>query len=453
MTVEVIILAAGKGSRMRSKRPNVMHGIAGKPMIEHVVETVQAIQAKINIVVGHESEQVVSHFVDHPIYFAQQQQQLGTGHAVLQALPLVDSSATVLILYGDVPLIQTQTLTQLLSLASETSLGLLTVNLQDSTGYGRIIRDDNGKVTAIVEHKDCEQQQLAIKEVNTGILAVQAAHLHQWLPALSNDNAQQEYYLTDIIAMAAAQNVEVLTTQPANEEETAGVNDRQQLAYLERFYQQQQAEKLMAAGATLADYQRVDVRGEVTVGMDVEIDVNVVFEGQVHLADGVKIGPNCCLKNVSIGADTVVLANSVLEEAQIAENCHIGPFARVRPGTVLKASAKLGNFVETKKAIIGVGSKVNHLSYVGDAQLGDGVNIGAGTITCNYDGVNKYQTQIDDGAFVGSNSTLIAPVHIQQQAFIGAGSVISKDAAADKLTLARSRQKTIEAWQKPQKNK
>ena len=453
MSVEVVILAAGKGSRMRSKLPKVMHQLAGSPMISHVVNSTRSLQAKINIVVGHGSEQVIEYFDQQPVYFAQQTEQLGTGHAVLQALPLIDPEATVLVLYGDVPLIQSSTLEKLLPLCSDNSMGLLTITLKDSQGYGRIVRVAQQAVTAIVEHKDCTSEQLQIKEVNTGIMAVQAKFLHQCLPKLSSDNAQQEYYLTDIIAMAVAAGMSVNTVQPQQVEETFGVNDRQQLAYLERWHQQQLTAKLMQNGASLADPARVDIRGELSVGEDVFIDINAVFEGEVTLGDNVSIGPNCYLKNVSVAAGTDILANSVLEQSVIGEQCHIGPFARVRPGTVLNNKAKLGNFVETKKAIIGEGSKVNHLSYVGDAVLGDGVNVGAGTITCNYDGVNKYQTKIHDGAFVGSNSTLIAPVTIEQQAFIGAGSIISKTAAADKLTLARTRQKTIDNWQKPVKNK
>jgi bifunctional UDP-N-acetylglucosamine pyrophosphorylase / glucosamine-1-phosphate N-acetyltransferase len=453
MSVEVIILAAGKGSRMRSKLPKVMHTLAGVPMIAHVVNSTKPLQAKTNIVVGHESEKIVEYFAQQTVYFAQQTQQLGTGHAVLQALPLIDPTSTVLVLYGDVPLIQTATLEQLLKLSSKKSMGLLTITLDDSQGYGRIVRDQHQAVTAIVEHKDCTVQQLQIKEVNTGIMAVQAEFLQQCLPNISSDNAQKEYYLTDIIAMAVAEGLTVNTLQPQQVQETFGVNDRQQLAYLERWQQLQLTHQLMQKGASLADPARVDIRGSLTTGEDVFIDVNTLFTGEVSLGDNVIIGPNCHLNNVSIAAGTQVFANSVLEEAVIGEDCLIGPFARVRPGTVLKNRAKLGNFVETKKAVIGEGSKVNHLSYIGDSVLGEGVNIGAGTITCNYDGVNKYATQIEDGAFVGSNSTLIAPVTIERQAFVGAGSIISKTAAADKLTLARTRQKTIESWQKPAKNK
>ena len=451
MTTEVVILAAGQGTRMRSKLPKVLHPLAGKPMVSHVIDSAKKIQADaIHVVVGHGAEQVQQTLADNDLHWAIQQQQLGTGHAVAQAMPAIKPDSTVLIAYGDVPLIAAETLAKLVEAANDKTLSLLTVHLENPTGYGRIIRT-SGAITAIVEQKDASEAQLLINEVNTGIMAVSAAKLNQWLPTLSANNAQGEYYLTDIIAMAVNDGMAVIAQHPQSAMQVEGANNRSQLAALERYYQQQQAQRLMTAGATLADPARIDVRGQLTIGEDIFIDINCVFIGDVSIADDVTIGPNCVIENSTIGAGTVIKANSVLENATVAEQCDIGPFARLRPGTVLANQAKVGNFVETKKAIIGEGSKVNHLTYIGDSNIGKEVNVGAGTITCNYDGANKSTTTIGDGAFIGSNSSLVAPVNIGSHATIGAGSTISGDVADRQLSVARSKQKHIDGWKRPTK--
>ena len=451
MNLEVIILAAGQGTRMRSRLPKVMHPIAGKPMLAHVIDTArQLAPAAIHVVVGHGADTVRGQLSAEDIQWAVQEQQLGTGHAVAQAMPAVAEDSMVLVAYGDVPLVQLKTFQRLLD-GLDGNMGLLTVMLDNPTGYGRILRNADQQITAIVEQKDASPEQLAVREVNTGILAAPAAKLKQWLPALSAENAQGEYYLTDIIAMAVQDGLQVLARHPDTAMEVEGANNRQQLAGLERFYQQRVAAELMAAGASLMDPGRIDVRGRLTVGQDVSIDVNCVFIGEVELADGVVIGPNCVIENSRIGADTVVKANSVLEQAEVGNGCDIGPFARLRPGTRLAAGAKIGNFVETKKAVIGAGSKVNHLSYIGDTQVGEHANIGAGTITCNYDGINKHQTTIGDGAFIGSNTSLVAPVSIGNNATIGAGSTITGDVKDDQLAVARGKQRNIEGWRRPVK--
>lgn len=451
MEVSIVILAAGKGSRMKSKLPKVLHSLAGKPMVEHVVEAARQFSSDINIVVGHGADAVKNHFQGEEVKFHLQSEQLGTGHAVAQALPGVEKNSVVLVLYGDVPLIKPSTLSRLIAACSDRELGLLTVTMEDPTGYGRIIRNADGTVTKIVEQKDASDTEQAVREVNTGILAVPAWMLHDWLPTLSNDNAQGEYYLTDLIAIAVDHGIEVTTVSPDSVEETLGVNNRQQLAQLERWHQLQLATELMANGATLADPARIDVRGTLSTAEDCFIDVNCVFAGEVVLGEGVVIGPNCNLRNAVIGSHTRIEANTVIDDARIGQDATVGPFARIRPGTELADHTKIGNFVETKKAVLGAGSKVNHLSYIGDAVIGEGSNIGAGTITCNYDGVNKHKTDIGDGAFIGSNSTLVAPVEIGDGAFIGAGSVITKTAPSDQLTLGRTRQVTISKWQKPKK--
>lgn len=454
MSTEVVILAAGQGSRMKSALPKVLHRLAGKALVQHVIDTARGLGAdRIHLVVGHGADQVRAQLSGDDLNWALQAQQLGTGHAVAQALPQVADDSVVLVLYGDVPLIQPQTLEQLLAVAREGQLGLVTVTLADPTGYGRIVRDDAGRIQAIVEHKDANEAQRRITEVNTGILAVSAERLKTWLPRLSNGNAQGEYYLTDIIAMAVAEQMTVTAVQPSCEQEVAGVNDRRQLADLERWYQRQRAEELMRQGVTLADPARFDLRGDLQCGQDVEIDVNVVLEGRVSIASGVRIGPNCVIRDSRIGPGVEILANSVIEGAEIGEGAHVGPFARLRPGTVLAAHSKIGNFVETKNAKVGEGSKINHLSYVGDAELGRDVNVGAGTITCNYDGANKHKTIIGDGVFVGSNSSLVAPVQLGEGATIGAGSTITKDVAAQQLAVARGLQRNIDGWQRPRKNK
>jgi bifunctional UDP-N-acetylglucosamine pyrophosphorylase / glucosamine-1-phosphate N-acetyltransferase len=448
--LHVVILAAGQGSRMKSSLPKVLHCIAGKPLLHHVMDTARQLGAeRIHGVIGHGADLVREITPSNDVQWALQEQQLGTGHAVAQALPNLPDRASVLILYGDVPLTRRETLEELVSRVSDRSIGMLTVTLENPDGYGRILRNDHGQVTAIVEQKDASDEQKAINEVNTGILAVSAGHLKAWLPELSNANAQGEYYLTDIIAMAADQGIAVEVAQPETEHEVQGVNNRLQLAGLERWYQQQQANRLMTEGATLADPARIDVRGELNIAQDVLIDINAVFEGKVTLETGVSIGPNCLLRNCHIGADTRIEANSVIDGARVGQQAQIGPFARLRPGTALADYTKVGNFVETKKAVVGEGSKINHLSYVGDATLGRNVNVGAGTITCNYDGVNKHQTRVGDGVFVGSNSSLVAPVSLADNVTIGAGSTITRDVETGELAVARGKQRNIADWQRP----
>lgn len=450
--LHVIILAAGQGSRMKSSLPKVLHKVAGRSMLHHVMDTARTLGAEgIHGVIGHGADQVKAVTPAADVTWALQEQQLGTGHAVAQALPVVPDGAVVLVLYGDVPLINPETLVALVSRVNQQSLGLLTVDLANPDGYGRILRNEQGKVTAIVEQKDATESQKAICEVNTGILAVTSDHLKRWLPQLSNSNAQGEYYLTDIIAMAAGEGMTIEVAQPSHEQEVQGVNNRLQLSMLERWYQRCEAERLMTEGATLADPDRIDVRGNLTVGQDVLIDVNVVFEGEVTLGNNVSIGPNCLIRDARLADNVTVHANSVIEGADVAEQCQIGPFARLRPGTRLARTAKVGNFVETKKAEVGEGSKINHLSYVGDATLGRNVNVGAGTITCNYDGVNKFQTVLGDNVFVGSNTALVAPVSVAADAVIGAGSTITTDVAEKDLAVARGRQRNIKGWKRPEK--
>lgn len=451
--LHVVILAAGQGSRMKSALPKVLHPIAGRPMLHHVIDTAKLLGAeKIHTVIGHGADKVREATDEASVNWVTQSEQLGTGHAVAQALPDLPEDARVLVLYGDVPLTRHETLEGLVGTLDDNTLGLLTVTMDNPQGYGRIVRNANGDVQSIVEQKDASAEQQQIREVNTGILAVSAKHLKSWLPTLSNSNAQGEYYLTDIIAMAVAQGLRVSVSQPENPFEVQGVNNRLQLAELERWFQRQQADRLMTEGATLADPARVDVRGELSIGNDLWIDVNVVFEGKVSLGSNVSIGPGCVIKDATIADGAEIKANSVIEGAVIGANAQIGPFARIRPGTELAANTKVGNFVETKKAIVGEGSKINHLSYVGDASLGRNVNVGAGTITCNYDGVNKYQTVLGDGVFVGSNTALVAPVTVAAEATIGAGSTITRDVADHELAVARGRQRNIAGWEKPKKH-
>jgi bifunctional UDP-N-acetylglucosamine pyrophosphorylase / glucosamine-1-phosphate N-acetyltransferase len=452
--LEIIILAAGKGTRMKSNLPKVMHLLAGKPLVQHVIERARELSAgKIHLVVGHGAEHVESSLAAADLTFSLQAQQLGTGHAVLQALDKLHADSRVLILYGDVPLIRTETLAQLIDLAGDSGMGLLTVNLANPAGYGRIMRDASGTVTAIVEQKDATAEQLLISEGNSGVMAVTAKQLRRWLPQLSSANAQGEYYLTDVIALAAAEQTQVKTVLALNEVEVLGVNDRVQQAQLERAYQLQQAERLMRQGLTLLDPHRFDLRGTLTVGQDCVVDINCVFEGVCALGNGVEIGPNCVIKNTHIGDDSHIYSNTTMEDCRVDGLCVVGPFARLRPGTHLKAHAKIGNFVEIKKAVIGEGSKVNHLSYIGDAFLGDDVNVGAGTITCNYDGVNKHVTQVGNNCFVGANSTLVAPIKVGDNATIAAGSTITTNVHKDELVVARTRQRHIEGWQRPAKKK
>ena len=449
---DIVILAAGQGSRMKSKLPKVLHALGGKSMVQHVIDAARTLDnSQIHLVVGHEQAQLRAALAHESVIYAEQLEQLGTGHAVAQALPQLADNSVVLILCGDVPLIKPQTLAQMQQIAAKGVVGLLTVDVVDATGYGRIIRNGEGDVIAIVEHKDASDAQREIREINTGIMAMPAARLREWLPRLESNNAQGEYYLTDVIGMAAADGITVEAVSASCEEEVQGVNTRVQLSRLERYLQAQKAEQLMVAGATLADPARIDIRGELNTGIDVDIDVNCVFEGQVELADNVSIGPNCLLKNCRIGANTRIEANSVIEDAVVTGESVIGPFARLRPGTELALGVKIGNFVETKKARIGEGSKVNHLSYIGDAQLGADVNIGAGTITCNYDGVNKSLTEIGDNAFIGSNTALVAPVKLGNGVTVAAGSVLTKAVADNQLAIARGRQTNIDGWARPTK--
>ncbi|GAA5315261.1 MAG: bifunctional UDP-N-acetylglucosamine diphosphorylase/glucosamine-1-phosphate N-acetyltransferase GlmU [Candidatus Pelagadaptatus aseana] len=450
--LDIVVLAAGKGTRMKSALPKVLHPVGGKPMLGHVLDTARTLNADyLNVVIGHGAELVEQQYQNDDVRFVLQAEQLGTGHAVQQAQQHLRNDALNLILYGDVPLIKIETLQSLIDGIDSDSMGLLTVELANPTGYGRIIRDGANQVTAIVEEKDASPEQKAITEGNTGVMAIWGKDLNRWLPQLSDNNAQKEYYLTDVIALAQAEGKRINTQVVLEEEEVLGVNDRRQQAQLERYYQQRQADMAMQDGATLLDPSRFDCRGELTLGQDVIIDVNCVIEGKVSLGDGVRIGPNCQLINTSIAAGTVVKANTVCEDAVIGEACDIGPYARVRPGTVLSKGAKLGNFVETKKAIIGEGSKVNHLTYIGDSEIGDGVNVGAGTITCNYDGVNKSKTTIKNGAFIGSNSSLVAPVTIGENATVAAGATITTDVEDGALAVARAKQRSIKSWKRPTK--
>lgn len=456
MNIEVVVLAAGQGSRMKSDLPKVLHPIAGKPMLAHVLDSARDVNAQaLHVVVGHGAEKVKSYFEGaSDIQWALQSEQLGTGHAVKMALDNLKADGVTLILYGDVPLIQSNTLQALIDIAKDNKTGLLTVNMDDPTGYGRIVRDGTHQVKAIVEHKDASEAELEIQECNTGILAVPTEKLHQWLPVLSNDNAQGEYYLTDVIEMSVNDGIVVETLQPEFAEETYGVNNRAQQAELERWYQARLVNDLMVKGVTVLDPARLDIRlgngRGIEVGRDVVIDANVILEGDVVLGDGVLVEANSIIKNSAVAAGTKVRAFSHLENANVHESCEIGPYGRLRPGAVLENGAKVGNFCEVKKSVVGEGSKVNHLTYIGDAVIGKGANIGAGTITCNYDGVNKFKTEIGDGAFIGSNSSLVAPVKIGNGATVGAGSTVTKEVEDDKLAVARGRQKNMD-WQRPVK--
>lgn len=450
--LHVVILAAGQGTRMKSALPKVLHPVGGKPMLGHVLDTARTLGAAVcHVVHGHGAEQVRKAFADvKDVVWSLQAQQLGTAHAVQQAMPQVPDEAVVLILYGDTPLIAADTLKDLLALAQK-NLALLTVTLAQPKGYGRILRSKAGTVTGIVEENDASEKQKKITEVNTGVIAAPAKRLRGWLKKVKNNNKKGEFYLTDVVALAVKDKVAIKTVAAPNADEVEGVNDRLQLARMERVFQRAQAERLMRDGVYFADPARFDLRGTLKTGRDVKIDVGVVIEGDCELADGVQIGPYCVLKNVKLGAGTVVESHCVLEGAVSGVDAHIGPYARLRPGTELADHAKVGNFVETKKTKVGRGSKINHLSYVGDAVLGADVNVGAGTITCNYDGVNKHQTVMGDGAFIGSNSALVAPVTIGARATIGAGSVITKDAPEGQLTVARGKQLTLQGWKRPEK--
>lgn len=452
MSLEIVILAAGQGTRMRSALPKVLHPVAGKAMLGHVIDTARALNPqRIHVVIGHGADAVRERLAADDLNFVLQEQQLGTGHALAQALPFIQAER-VLVLYGDVPLIEAPTLERLLAQAAPEQLALLTVELADPSGYGRIVRDAAGRVTAIVEQKDASAEQRAIREGNTGILALPGARLADWLGRLSNRNAQGEYYLTDVIAMAVADGLTVATAQPEDAMEVQGANDRLQLSQLERHYQQRAARRLMAQGVTLLDPARFDVRGEVTAGRDVVIDVNVILEGRVVIEDGVEIGAHCVIRNSTLRRGAVVKAHSHLDGAELGEGADCGPFARLRPGSVLGAGAHVGNFVELKNAVMGAGAKAGHLAYLGDAEIGAASNIGAGTITCNYDGANKHRTVIGEDAFIGTNNSLVAPLTIGAGATTAAGSVITSAVPDSALAVGRARQRNIDGWQRPQKS-
>ncbi len=454
--LNIVILAAGKGTRMYSEKPKVLHALAGRPLVQHVLDCATALQPQqVCVVYGHGGEavpqalrQYAAKFVI-PLQFVMQEPQLGTGHAVQQAMPLLAGDGRTLVLYGDVPLIQHGTLLRMQQAGD--GLVLLTVDLENPAGYGRIVRDAQGNVLSIVEEKDAMPGQRGIREVNTGILLAPTQMLREWLANLQNNNSQGEYYLTDIVAMAVRQGVPVHTVQPAHEWEIHGINSKAQLAALERTWQQVEASRLLAHGVTLADPARLDVRGRLNCGRDVEIDVGCVFEGDVTLGDNVKVGAYSIVRNATIASRTAIAPYSLIDSSEVGTDCHIGPYARLRPGTRLHDGVHIGNFVEVKNSEIAANSKANHLSYIGDSTVGSGVNIGAGTITCNYDGANKHRTVIEDDVFIGSDTQLVAPVTVGRGATIGAGSTITKDAPAGELTLSRSKQMTINGWKRPTK--
>ena len=453
MALEIIVLAAGQGKRMHSALPKVLHSLAGRPLLAHVLEAARLLKPrKIVVVHGHGGDEVRAAFPDPEIEWVAQTEQLGTGHAARQALPLVAVDAQVLVLYGDVPLVRSETLKRLLE-ASQKGVAVLTAEVANPTGYGRIIRAAGGRVQRIVEQKDATPAEAAIREINAGFFALRASHLSGWLGKITNENAQREYYLTDIVALAGADEVPVFAVKVDDRWEVAGVNSKQDLAGLERVVQHREAARLLEAGVTLADPARIDVRGALECGRDVSIDVNCVFEGRVKLGDRVRIGPNCVLRNVTIAAQTEVRAFSHLDEAEVGSRCVLGPYARLRPGASLADEVHIGNFVEVKASRVGKGSKANHLSYIGDSEVGANVNVGAGTITCNYDGANKNRTVIEDDCFIGSDATLVAPVRIARGSYIGAGSTISKSTPAGQLTVARAKQVSIPSWKPPKKRK
>jgi bifunctional UDP-N-acetylglucosamine pyrophosphorylase/glucosamine-1-phosphate N-acetyltransferase len=452
MHLSVVILAAGQGKRMNSDLPKVLQPLAGQPLLQHVISAARGVNPDdIYVVYGHGGAQVQAALAHENVEWVLQAEQLGTGHAVMQAMCVIPDDHTVLVLYGDVPLIRSATLQKLVAAAGEGALAMLTVKLEDATGYGRIVRNNQGAVSAIIEHKDATPEQLQIREVNSGLMAAAAGPLREWLLGLGRNNTQREYFLTDVVASAVQANTRVDAILAANPIEVAGVNDKIQLAQVEAGHRRERAEELMLAGATLADPTRIDIRGDVQVGRDVFIDVNTVFIGKVQLAAGVKVGPNCVIADSKIGEGTEIFANSMIDHAIVAQHCRIGPFARLRPGTVMHREVHVGNFVEVKNTEIGAGSKANHLTYLGDSRVGKDVNVGAGSITCNYDGVNKWPTLIEDGAFIGSGSMMVAPVRIGVGATIGAGSTITASTPDNKLTLERSKQISIDAWRRPAK--
>lgn len=452
MRLGVIVLAAGKGKRMNSVLPKVLHPLAGISLLERVVNTARTLTKNIYVIHGNGGSKVREELTHLPVEWIEQKEQLGTGHAVQQALPHCKDLDRLLILYGDVPLISTETLKNLLAQTAKNALGIIVTEPEDPTGLGRIIRDKSGNIINIVEHKDADKTQLKIREINTGIMTASAEHFKKWLPHLKSNNRQKEFYLTDIVALAVEDGINIHSVTAPCVEEVQGINDRWELARLERYHQKNRAKQLALAGATIMDPTRLDIRGEdIEVAQDVLLDVNVVMAGKIRIGKNSQIGPNVYLKNVIIGDNVTILANSVIEDAEIADNCQVGPFARLRPGSVLKTGAKVGNFVEMKKTTLGPGSKAPHLTYLGDAVIGRDVNIGAGTITCNYDGVNKWPTTIADDVFIGSNSSLVAPIKIGKGATIGAGSTITGNAPAERLTIARSRQTTINKWKRPKR--
>ncbi|HCA27992.1 MAG TPA: UDP-N-acetylglucosamine diphosphorylase/glucosamine-1-phosphate N-acetyltransferase [Betaproteobacteria bacterium] len=453
MAIEnIVILAAGKGTRMFSRHPKVLHPLAGQPLLAHVIGAARALRPRRIIVVhGHGGDAVAAAFPAADLHWVRQEPQQGTGHAMLTALPALTKQGVTLILYGDVPLIACDTLRPLARHAQEGGLALLTAHLTDPAGYGRIVRDTGGGVQSIIEEKDATPEQRQIHEINTGFMALPTRHLADWLPRLDTRNTQGEYYLTDIVPLAAAQRIAITTHHPQREWEIHGVNNKQQLAELERVFQRESARELLAQGVTLADPARIDIRGRLTCAQDVSIDVNCIFEGEVALGENVTIGAHCVIRNATIGKDTVIEAFSLIEQAMVGDSCRIGPFARLRPGARLAATVHVGNFVEIKNSNIGDNSKINHLSYIGDSDLGKNINVGAGSITCNYDGANKHRTTIEDNVFIGSDTQLVAPVTVKKGATVGAGSTITRDVPADGLTLSRSKQVSVPSWRRPVK--
>ncbi len=452
MSLSIVILAAGKGTRMRSRQAKVLHHLGGKPLLKHVIDTSRTLDPReIYVVIGHGGEQIKQHLASEPVTWVEQIEQRGTGHAVQQAMPLIPPDDNILIVYGDVPLIRPETLQRVVDSLQNAPLCLLTAVLENPAGYGRIVRDSGGNLVSIVEQKDADVQQRAIAEINTGILAARAATLGALLEGLDCDNAQGEFYLTDVIAGGNGAGLKMSSIEVADFVESSGVNDREQLAGMERVYQRSLASELMAKGVTLADPARIDIRGEIHVGRDSTIDINCVFLGKNIIGENVTIGPNCTILDSQIGDNAVVEANCVIDNATIAGHCAIGPFARMRPGSVLSERAKIGNFVETKNSHIGVGSKVNHLAYVGDSEVGEKVNIGAGTITANYDGANKHRTQIGNDVSVGANAVLVAPISVSEGATVGAGSTISRDVGKNELVITRAKTRTLKNWLRPKK--
>ncbi|MCP3869074.1 MAG: UDP-N-acetylglucosamine diphosphorylase/glucosamine-1-phosphate N-acetyltransferase [Gammaproteobacteria bacterium] len=455
MKLGVVILAAGQGTRMKSDLPKVLHPLADRPLVGHVITTARQLNAdRIAVVYGHGGEQVPRAFSDTDLAWVEQAQQLGTGHAVEQAMPRMSEMDRVLVLYGDVPLTSVDTLQSLLDKASDTPLALLTVDLENPSGYGRIVRDtESSRILRIVEQKDASDAELSIQEINTGILVADRSKLSAWLSGLENANAQGEYYLTDIVEMAVNEGIRVSSTQPEDLYEVVGVNDRRQLSELERRYQHLAADRLMREGVTLRDPARFDLRGTLTVGKDVEIDINVLIEGDVYLGDRVRVGPNTVIRNSRIDSDVELFENCIVENSTVGAGGRIGPYARLRPGAELSTEVHVGNFVEIKKSTVDHGSKINHLSYIGDCSIGKSVNIGAGTITCNYDGANKFRTIIHDDVFIGSDTQLVAPVEVGRGATVGAGATITRDVPQDSLSVSRAKQTDIDGWKRPRKEK